>query len=547
MPKAGGSLGSAVRTVAGWTLISRVLGLARDLLIARAFLDTPIASAFAAAFALPNLFRRLFGEGALAAAFVPAYAEAHEDDRSSEPPNESRNDADRLVSLTAALVGGVTALLTVVGELILLALLVLLPESGERGFSFALMMLLLPYMPLVCVTAVLGGALHVHGRFAPTAAAPVVLNIAMIVAGASHFLRPDADVRTTAVLVAIAALVAGVVQVAWSVYALRGHVCWTRGVREVYGRARAMLARFVPAAIGLGAVQINSFLDTLIAMWPVWVGPTMLGRDYPLDERANGVLFFTQRLYQFPLGVFGIAVATAVFPLLARTARDAGAFRETLARGVRLSLFIGLPASAGLALVAPDLVRGLFGGGGAEVSFSAEGLLSSERVLVAYAAGVWAYALNHVLARAFYALSDTATPTKVTLAMVVLNLGLNLTLIWPLGVAGLAWSTAACACVQALILSLLLRRRLGRGAGSGVARGIAVTLALTGVMAGAVWAVASFIGPRDGWGEWVIGTIAIAITGLAVFGVGAVATRRPEVRWLLARRAGSAYDRAEQE
>jgi len=425
-------------------------------------------------------------------------------------------------------------------------LLLALRESGERGFSFALMMGLLPYMPLVCVTAVLGGALHVHGRFAPTAAAPVLLNLAMIAAGASHFVRPDADARTTGVLVAVAALIAGVSQVAWSLAALRGRVTWTRGLREGSARARRMLARFVPAAIGLGAVQINSFLDTLIAMWPVWVGPTVLGRDYPLDERANGVLFFTQRLYQFPLGVFGIAVATAVFPLLARTSRDPHAFGETLARGIRLSLFIGLPASAGLALVAPDLVRALFAGGGPDVSFSAEGLGMAEGLLVAYAAGVWAYALNHVLARAFYARGDTATPTRVTLAMVALNLALNVALIWPMGVAGLAWSTASCAVVQAVVLSVLLRRRLGADAPAGLARPIGALLGLTGAMALGVWLVslglAAWLGPREGWGAWAIATAAISAVGVVLYGAGAAATGRPELRWLLARRGDAEYD-----
>lgn len=398
------------------------------------------------------------------------------------------------------------------------------------------MMMLLPFMPLVCVTAVLGGVLHVHGRFAPTAAAPALLNLCMIAAAASHFFRPDASAHTTAYLVGVSALVAGVLQIVWSVRALTPHVRWTRAVADARERARAMLRRFIPAAVGLGAVQLNAFMDTLLAMWPIWVGPTMLGFAYPLDERSNGVLFFTQRLYQFPLGVFGIAVATAIFPLLARTARDEGAFADTLRRGVRLSLFIGLPASVGLMAVSGDLVRVLFAGGGESISFSEEGLRVATSVLVAYAAGVWAYALNHVLARAFYARGDTATPTRVAASMVLLNLALNLTLIWPLKEAGLAWSTAACAAAQTLILAWLLRRRLGPPLLTrGDWRALGGIVALSAAMLGSVLGVGAVLGDRSEWSAWALAVaLQVGVGGAVYLGLARL-TRRAEWGWLLSR------------
>lgn len=523
------NLSSGVRTVSGFTALSRVFGLARDLITVRIFADTAVGSAFAAAFAIPNIFRRLFGEGALTAAFIPAYAKLsqHDQDR-----------ADRFATLVVGVLAIVTGALTIAAMAGIAILLAALERDANRDLSLSLLLLMLPYMPLICTAAILGGLLQTHGRFGPWAAAPIILNLCIIAVSIPYFLvggtRPD----RWAYAIGAAVLVSGVLQVIWSARCLKGLVHYRTGFAAVRKDTRDLLRRLVPALIGLGTLQLNSFLDTLIAMWPNWVGPTIAGRDYPLDEASNAILFYTQRLYQFPLGVFGIAVATVVFPELARRAEDKPAFARTLRDGIRLSLFIGLPASAGLAIVAPDLITTLLTGFGN--GFSQGGADRATAVLIAYAAAVWAYSLNQVLTRAFYALGDTTTPMRLALATVALNLTLNLLLIWPMKEAGLAAATSIAATAQLVAASIILARRLHAGTliDAATRAGITKAAAATVGMAVAV-AIAQFVvsGQTD-QPSWSASATALAVTtavGLASYAALAAALRSRELRWLISR------------
>ncbi len=443
------SIAPAVRTIASLTLLSRIGGLARDLVTARVFQDSLAGSAFAAAFAIPNLFRRLLGEGALAGAFLPEYTSALRDGLPT---------AHALLRWTLARLLAVTSLLTIAGEVLLFVLLGTL-DDPHRVFSLRLIMVMLPLMPMVCLTAILAAALQAHGRFAPGAAAPIILNICIIAGALLHFFGPRLDPRASAYAIGGAAIIAGVAQLAWCGAALRRRMPSATPPADAGPHARAVLTRFVPVAIGMGTMQINALLDTVIAMWPTWVGPTMLLWPVPLDERSNAVLSYTQRLYQFPLGVFGIAVATAAFPALSRLRDRREDFFDALRTAMGLSLFIALPASVGLLLVREDLTRVMFGG---VSGFSDDGLARASAVLAAYAVGVWAYSLNHVLVRACYASGDTSTPTRVALASVGLNLLSNLTLVWFLREAGLALSTAISQVAQVGVLFFVLRRRGAR-------------------------------------------------------------------------------------
>jgi len=518
------------RTFAGLTLISRFAGLARDLVMVRIFGDTAAGSAFAAAFAVPNLFRRLFGEGALSAAFIPEYAalisHKHADQSAAKP-------ADRFASTVIALLSIVLCALLIVGELALLAVLAFV-DDPERAFSIRLVMVMLPFMPLVCIAAALGGLLHVHGRFAPSAGAPILLNACMILAGLWHF-GADTSIQTSAYRIGLSAIIAGVLQVGWALWALRGRVEWVAGFGETRRRVRRAMRRFLPALLGLGTLQVNALLDTIIAMWPVWVGPTMLGYSLTLDEASNSVLSFTQRLYQFPLGVFGIAVATAAFPALAKLARDAGGFAKALRGACALSLFIALPASVGLALVREDLTSLMFGTHGGEHGFSEEGLRRSAAVLLAYATAVWAYSLNQVLTRAFYARGDTTTPMRISLAMVAINLTLNLTLIWPLREAGLAWSTAATAIAQTAILSTILKRRSPIGGGLIPIPALVRTVMNTAVMGLTVWLMDLLMPHAQSTIGLALRLMLMTGAGIGVYLTLAVITRSAELRALLAR------------
>lgn len=509
------------------TAFSRLFGLARDLVIGYIFGVSAVASAFAAAFAIPNLFRRLFGEGALAASFVPEYAQLIKRDKAL---------AERFASLVMGVLALVTGAIALLGELLILALLAALPREPERDLFFKLSLVMLPYMPLVCAAAIVGGMLQVHKRFTSTAASPIVLNTCIIAAAllwSNVFNHTETHVGT-AFAIAWAVLVAGVIQIAWSLVALRPFIRWRRAFDGTREPAQRVKQRFLPAVLGMGTLQINAFLDMLIAMWPTWVGPTIFGIAYPLNQESMSVLFYSQRLYQFPLGVFGIAVATAVFPALARTADEPAAFMDTLRRGVRLSLFIGLPASAGLWLIGDPLIASLYTAG--DSAFRASDVQRAAAVLAGYAPAIWAYSLNHVLTRAFYARGDTTTPMKVAVAAMLLNFTLNVALIWPLKEAGLAWATSISAIAQCAALAVILHKRLhepvmDRALWRAVAGSIALTLAMSALVA----ILLRLLPQSASWNVQVLRLVAANILGAAAYLGLAWITRREELRWLIKR------------
>lgn len=528
------SLAAAVRSTALVTLGSRFGGLLRDVLVARVFGAGPVQSAFQFAFAVPNMFRRLFGEGALAAAFLPEYTDAA---KSSNPADGGKGgEGGGLASLTIAALGALTAALTTVIELALLALLLLLPADPVRDLSLKLVMVMLPFMPLICIAAILAAMLQVHGRFGPAASGPLLLNGFIVAVAAFFLVTGRAGGPGVAYAIGVATVLSGLSQCLWFARLLRPHVRWTRAWHAARPRAVAMLRRFVPVMIGLGTLQLAAFADSFIAMYPNLVGPTIAGRAYPLDQASNGLLALTQRLYQFPLGVFGIAVATAVFPMLARTRDDADAFADTLRRGIRLSLFIGLPASAGLALVRTDALAVLYSGGAR--GFTADDLSRASAILLGYALGVWAYSANHVFTRAFYARGDTRTPMVVSIACVTVNLALNIVLIWPLREAGLAWATAATAALQCAVLAALARRRLGLRPIDAptlvaLARTGAVTLAMTAAVA-----VALLLLPAAAtWPAHALRLAAACAVGALSYLALARLANIEELRWLISRRA----------
>jgi putative peptidoglycan lipid II flippase len=394
---------------------------------------------------------------------------------------------------------------------------------------------MLPYTPMVCVVAILGAMLQVHGRFGPTAAAPILLNVAIMAAalGAGPFLRGRADgAVTTMTVVAAAVLVAGILQVIWSLLALRGHHRWSGGLRDALAPARQIIGPAIPMIVGLGVLQLNTFFDGLIASYPAIVGPRLLGLDYPLTEGAMASVSFATRLYQFPLGVFGIAVATAIFPALARASGDDASFASILRRGLRIVVFIGLPASAGLLVVGGPLAEVVLRGG----AFGAGDAQRVARVLAGYAPAIWAYSMTHVLTRAFYARGDVRRPVKVAVSMVGLNLLLNCLLIWtPLREAGLAWSTATCATLQVAILLAMARRHAPDLIDRHVRRSWLASALLSLLMAGAVMLIHWWLPPASSWRLALGELVLLVAAGAAIVAAGARILRMPELRWALGR------------
>lgn len=533
------------------TFLSRLLGLVRDAVLAACFGMTALADAFWIGFLVPNLFRRLFGEGALTAAFIPVYT----DWRHKDPVI-----ARRLASLCTGLLLVVLSSVTLIGEVVLAAL-----SSGQWSpdthLALRLMMIMLPYMPMICVAALLGGILQVHGKFGPPAAAPIVLNLVMI--GAALWATPgsvtnNGDLRSAITIVAYSVLLAGLVQLIWQAWAVMRCERFTSHVAGAGGAVWSILTTMLPMLLGLAVFQINTLFDSLIAwgLSPKTDGPAMLSllgweMPYPVEPGAVTGLQFAQRLYQFPLGVFGIALATAIFPALSRAASAAStspndtspadlsesnsksSFRTILQHGLRLTVFVGLPASVGLILVGLPLARVIF----ERHQFTIEDAVRVGTILACYASAVWAYSMTHVLTRAFYALKDPRTPLKVTTAMVGVNLVLNLILVWHLGAAALALSTALCAMIQAVLLLRAIRRYVDAPVDSAVWRGWAKSVLLTVIMAAVLVPMTRF----DDYSELSLRGSAIQLfvmvtIGIAIIFGGAKLLKADELGWLVKRR-----------
>jgi putative peptidoglycan lipid II flippase len=543
---------SHARVMSALTLVSRLFGLVRDWALAYLLGFGWVFDAFVVAFMIPNLFRRLFGEGALAGAFVPHYTQFSQRD-----PQTANRFAWLIVASLRNVLGGI-ALLGV-------AVLVILLVAGgldDRGRLIAqLTIISLWYMPLVCVAAILGAMLQVHGKFAVPSASPILLNVCLIVGVLiAVYLHSEQLAPARQVFIVIAAVViAGALQVLWHAISLHDQriVPPTGGARAIWrsdasvrSTTRAMLRQWAPTVIGLAVFQINTLADALIAMFfsPVDGARAnatlhLFGHElaYPMASGSVAVLGAAARLYEFPLGVFGIAIATAIFPALSRAAGDRAAFTDLVRRGLRLTVFIGLPASVGLMLVRHPATHAIYAAVG---RIDAHDSARVAWVLLGYAPAVWAYSMNHVLVRAFYAQHNPTAPMKVSVAMVVLNIVLNLSLIWlpvgggeRLGAAGLAWSTATCAILQCAILLLLVRRYADRPVDRSVGLSWLRTVVITAVMAGAVWLIVDQWHVIDGSRWRSIGVLAAAVaSGGLIVVLGARLLRGEELRWALARR-----------
>jgi putative peptidoglycan lipid II flippase len=509
-------VGSA-KVISALTLVSRFLGLARDMLCSHVFGAGGLMAAFAIGFQIPNLFRRLFGEGALSASSIPVLTD--------QLHHGGTEAVDRL---SGRLLGGLLMTLiglTVLGELIVLGLRPLLAETERNALTLGLTALLLPYMIPICASAILGGVQNIFGRFAVPAANPIVLNCFMIAALLAGPALAPGRAAWQVYFLAAAVVASGVFQLSWQWASARRCGLRLRLRIDVRDEALRTIARtMLPMTLGLGVVQLNTLLDGLLAYGLIWSHPG-----------GPAVLFYANRLYQFPLGVFAIAVATAIFPALSRhaAANDTAALNDTFTRGLRVVLFEGLPCTIGLILIRRPLIETLFEHG----KFDPEDTARVARTLVAYGAGVWAFGLNQIAVRAFYSLKDPRTPMRIAAWMVLLNLTLNLLLVFPLEEAGLALSTTVCAVVQVIWLLVHLRARLGRLEARALVPSAARTLAATAIMAAAVLALDGVLGAKPPFaGSSLLRLVLLTGGGAVAFAGAAWALRSPELREIVRRR-----------
>ena len=435
------SLLGGFATVGGLTLVSRILGFARDILVARYLGAGLAADCFFVAFKLPNFFRRLFAEGAFAAAFVPLFSKA----LGREPTAESRRAAKAFAEDTLSVLLAVLLLFTALAETAMpWAMVALAPGFVDQPDKFALAVELtritFPYLLLISLVALFSGVLNAVGRFAIPASAPILLNLVLI---ASVLGFHDSELITARAL-AVGVSLAGIAQFLWLMAALRraGFALRLPRPRLTPGVKR-LLVIMMPVALGAGVMQVNLVFDIVLASF--------------LPEGSLSWLFYADRLNQLPLGVIGIAVGTVLLPRLARSlsAGEDVEANQTHNRAIEFALLLTLPAAAALTILAPFLIRVLFEHG----AFTAGDTAATARALVAFAAGLPAFVLVKVLAPGFFAREDTKTPVRFALAAMAVNVVLALGLIWPLAHVGLALATSLASWLNAgLLFAALLRR-----------------------------------------------------------------------------------------
>ena len=440
-PKAGQSLMRSSLVYSALTLVSRFMGLARDLVVtARIGASATIAGdAYATALAFPNLFRRIFAEGAFAAAFVPAYSKSLTED--------GEEIADRLAADAMASLAAATIVLTIVAQLAMPWLMIAMnpgyvADPVKFKLSVLLTQLAMPYLPCMAITAHLSGVLNARGRFILSAAAPTLLNLMMLI-----FVLPQHEARAAATWAIYGVVVSGVAQSAlltWGVRKSGAQVHWR--LPRLTPEIRKLLVLAVPGAIAASATQINIFIS---------------GNLVSSVNGARNWLSVADRLYQLPLGLVGVAIGVALLPRLSRAvhAGDKADAQSAMDEGIVLALAFCLPAAAALVAMPYFLIDGLFTRG----LFTAYDSQETAKTLLQYGWGVPAFVLTRILSPAFFARQDTRGPMTFALASVTANVVLGIILFRLVGVQGIAAATSAAAWLNVtLMVSALARRKVYR-------------------------------------------------------------------------------------
>ena len=515
------SLLRSTGTVGSMTLLSRLLGFVRDVVIARIFGAGPLTDAFFVAFKIPNFLRRLFAEGAFSQAFVPVLSEY----RTRRDHAEVRG----LVEAVSGTLGLILLVVTAIG-VISAPLLVMLFAPGFIGdaerqeLTTAMLRLTFPYLLFISLTALAGGILNSYGRFAVPAFTPVLLNLSLI--GAALWLAPRMAEPITAL--AWGVFIAGAAQLAFQLPFLARLKLLTRprwawrdsGVQRI-------IKLMLPAIFGSSVAQINLLFDTLIASF--------------LVAGSVSWLYYADRLVEFPLGVFGIALATVLLPRLSRehATTDPRAFAASLDWGLRWVALIAVPATLGLLLLSGPMLATLFQYG----EFGAGDVAMAQLALMAYAIGLTGFILVKVLAPGYFSRQDTRTPVRIAVIAMVANMGLNLLFVLPMVLldipgphAGLALATSVAAVLNAALLWRGLRRDgvVQPGPGWGVlllriAVASAAMAALLGFATGdlAHWLALDALGRATRLLGWIVAAALVYFAVLTATGLQWRALRQP--------------------
>jgi putative peptidoglycan lipid II flippase len=432
--------------VGAMTLLSRVLGLVRDVVFARYFGAGPVMDAFFVAFKIPNIFRRFFAEGAFSQSFVPVFAEYDE--------TRSREEVHALTDRVAGTLGVILFAFTAVGVIAAPVLISVAgmgwllnpsPDSAEK-YDLAVEMLrfTFPYLMFISLTALAGAILNTYHRFAAAAFAPVLLNVVLI--GFAAFVAPE--FARPGIVLAVGVFVAGVVQLAFMLPSLARVQMLPRpkwGWRD--SGVQRIIKLMIPAIFGSSIAQINILFDTLLASF--------------LITGSISWLYYSDRLMEFPLGVFGVALATVILPNLSRehAAESRERFSRMLDWALRLVVLIAMPAAVGLFVLAGPILTTIFFGG----RFAAGDVEMASLSLMAYSFGLIGFILVKVLVPGYFARQDTKTPVKIGIIALLTNMVLNVIFVVPwyrMGFAGPHAGLAIATSLSAFLNAGLLYRGL---------------------------------------------------------------------------------------
>lgn len=484
-----------IGVVAGLTVVSRVLGLVRDQLSAAVFGTSALNSAFITAFSLPNLFRRLLGEGSLTAAFVPTLQD--------ELQANDRRGAFALLSQVTSWLAVVTGGLVVLGMLLLSQSRRLAGHEDKWYLAADLAVILLPYLALVCLAAAFSATLNVLQRFTEPALSPIWLNLTMILSlgGAGLNLAETPAGRMQWLCAGV--LAGGFLQMAVPAGVLMREGWRPRFDLRATDRVREIAWLMAPGLFGTAIYQVNIYVSRLLA--------------FSINDSAATLLFYANRVMELPIGVFAIAVATVVYPLIARHAArgDFGEMARDYHKGLRLIMVINVPAAVGLAVLSEPVVRLLFQRG----QFTAEDTMMMAPLLALFAVGMPFYSVSSLSTRAFYALKDTRTPVKLAAVSFAINLSLSLLLMRPLGAAGLVIASTVAVLVQTWSMQAKLTRRQPEMTFAPLWRPLGKTLLAAGGM-GAVVVAGWWLLPMlltSGWRRDLVALLVLIPAGAGVY------------------------------
>ena len=488
----------ALLTVSGLTLVSRILGFARDFIIARAFGAGVATDAFFVAFRLPNLLRRLFAEGAFSQAFVPVLAAQ----KNTSPPEEVRGVIDRTATLLfLALV--VTALvgMAVAPVVVYVSAPGFASDPAKFDLTVTMLRITFPYIAFISLVALAAGILNTWNRFSVPAFTPTLLNVAFIVGAlffADHFNPP-------VLVLAWAVFAGGVLQLAFQVPFLHRMGLLPRWRLDLrHPAVRRVLKLMAPAAFGVSISQISLLINTIFASF--------------LVTGSVSWLYYADRLMEFPSGMLGVALGTIILPSLSKYHADAkhDEYARLLDWGLRLTVLLAVPSAAALAVLALPLITALFHYG----RFSVEDAWMTRQALMAYSVGLVGIILVKILAPGFYARQNITTPVKIGIFTLIMTQAMNLAFIVPLKHAGLALAIGLGACLNAALLYRGLRRNgiYSPQPGWGMfTLKVAVAVALMAValffaMGDAAW----WLGAA--WQKKLPAVLGLVVLGVAVYG-----------------------------